>query len=316
MVDSVDRRILFELERNARISDVKLAKLTKKSKDTIRYRIRKLEENNIITEYKTWIDFTKLKYRTVTIYLKTKNIAQSIHKLKQESISDPRTYWIGLGYGFWNIGITYFVKTNEEILKIKQQLQERFGDIIVQTDIVFLTNLGIQEKKFLKKTTAGLTFFTEKTVHEEIDKLSKQILSQLYSNARRSLAKIAHELNTSVDKVKSRVKSLVKKGIIARFSARINYNKLGFEYYKTHIYLKNKKAFQKIYSYIENTTDMINVVKQIAPWDIEIVQFNTNFQEYTASIARFNKEFQDDIEKTEFSAMYEDILYPCDEMLE
>ncbi len=314
MVDSVDKKILFELEKNARISDVKLAKLTRKSKDAVRYRIKKLEEEGIITEYKTWIDFTKLGYKTATFYFKTKNIAEQINALSQEVQKNPNTYWLGLAHGQWNVGITYFVKTNEDIVKIKKDLQEAYIDIIIDLHIVFLTSLGVQDKKFLQKTSSGLSFFTEKTTNEELDVLSKNILSLFYSNARLSLAKIAHQLNISVDKVQLRVKRLKERGIIVRYSARIDYNKLGYEYYKTHIYLKNKKSVQKIYSYVESTTDMINVLEQIAPWDMEIVQFNTSFQEYTMSLEKFSKAFADDIERTDFSAMYLDIIYPCKKM--
>ena len=73
------------------------------------------------------------------------------------------------------------------------------------------------------------------------------------------------------------MKKLSEKDIIVRYSARVDYHKLGYEYYKTHVFLKNKKSLQKLLSYIEGTTDMINVVRQIAPWDLEIVHFNNSF---------------------------------------
>ena len=63
-LDQIDKRILFELEKNARINDSALAKIVKKSKDSVRYRIKKLEEQKIITGYRTWIDYSKLGYRS------------------------------------------------------------------------------------------------------------------------------------------------------------------------------------------------------------------------------------------------------------
>ena len=41
-IDNIDKRILFELDKNSRIPDVQLAKRVGKSKEAVRYRIKKL----------------------------------------------------------------------------------------------------------------------------------------------------------------------------------------------------------------------------------------------------------------------------------
>ena len=75
MIDNIDKRILFELEKNARIPDTQLAKIVNKSKDTVRYRIKKLEEVGILIGYTTVIDYSKLGYSSVRVYFKFHNLS-------------------------------------------------------------------------------------------------------------------------------------------------------------------------------------------------------------------------------------------------
>ena len=90
-LDNTDKRILFELERDARITDSALAKIVKKSKDSVRYRIKKLEDEKIITGYRTWIDYSKIGYRSSTIYLNLINIPEKKEKLINDIKNDKRT---------------------------------------------------------------------------------------------------------------------------------------------------------------------------------------------------------------------------------
>ena len=59
-LDNIDKRIIFELDKNARIADTKLAKIVGRSKESIRYRIKKLMDDKIILGFTTWIDPIKL----------------------------------------------------------------------------------------------------------------------------------------------------------------------------------------------------------------------------------------------------------------
>ena len=72
-LDKIDCRILFELDKNARIADTKLAKLVLKSKESVRYRINRLQEQGIIQGFTTWIDPTKLGFISAKIYLNLAN---------------------------------------------------------------------------------------------------------------------------------------------------------------------------------------------------------------------------------------------------
>lgn len=62
----------------------------------------------------------------------------------------------------------------------------------------------------------------------KIDKLDEKIINELTSNAKIPLRKLAAKLKVSFVTVMNRIKKLEKEGIIEKYSAKINYEKLGY----------------------------------------------------------------------------------------
>jgi len=61
-MDTIDQRILHELEENAKCSYADLAKLLQISEPAVRKRVKKLEDKNVILGYRTLIDHKALGY--------------------------------------------------------------------------------------------------------------------------------------------------------------------------------------------------------------------------------------------------------------
>lgn len=315
-LDNVDRRILFELERNARIPDVKLAKIVKKSKDAVRYRIKILEEKGIITGYKTWIDLAKLGFRSATIYLTLLNIPNKKEKLIEFIKNNPRCYWIGVAEGVWNIGVTYFIKSNEELFVLKHELIEKFREIILDVKVTNLVEVSVHNKNFLVNEETKLITFTEKIDEINIDEISKKILKAIYWNSIANVAFLANKLNTTVDIIRNRIKHLEKEKIIIKYTAVIDYQKIDYEFHKAFIYLKNfnSEILGKLKNYIANSKIIINMVRQIAPWDLELILFTKNFSEYDLAIGEFTSNFSQNIQRIESATMSVDIIFPCNRL--
>ncbi len=316
MLDKADKRILFELERNARITDSAIAKIVRKSKDSVRYRIRKLEEQKVILGYRTWIDYSKLGYRTSTIYLNIINLPEKKDKLLQELKKDKRVYWLGVAEGVWNMGITYFIKSNEELFELKNELLSKYKDLIVDSKITSLASVSVHEKTFLVNEASSFITFTEEVGNYELDTIEKRILKELYNNSKANLSDIAFKTNSTIDIVRGRMKKLEKLGIIIRYSIYINYQKIGYELYKSFIYLgsHDKEEFKEIINYSEKSEKIINIVKQIAPWDLELVIFAKNFEDYLLTIDELTKTNPKLFKRFETSIMSEDIIFPCNEV--
>lgn len=316
-LDAIDKRILFELEKNARISDVALGKIVKKSKDAIRYRIKRLENEKIIRGYKTWIDAAKFGYKTATLYFTLLSLPERRKKMFEMIIDDKKTYWMGVAEGEWNLGVSYFIESNEEFFDIKSKLLSEFSDVIIDVRMTFLVSVSVHEKIFLVKGHSELLTFTESTQKNELDELSKKILSILYKNSKSNISDIAFETKTSVDKVRTRMKQLEENKIIIRYTIDLDYNKIGYEFYKSFIFLKDSSQAQmkRLMEHAEQSSTIINIVKQLAPWEYEFVIFARNFGEYQETLSKLTAQFPDMIKKIETAVMSTDIIFPCKKLI-
>src|SRR3989344_6989244 len=93
-LDKLDKRIIYELNWNARQSYSKLAKKLRTSKQVVRYRIKQLEEASILLSYHAVIDWRVLGYNALRVYIKWQNLNLDDEKKIHEHIkSDPLFMW-------------------------------------------------------------------------------------------------------------------------------------------------------------------------------------------------------------------------------
>jgi DNA-binding Lrp family transcriptional regulator len=90
-LDLKDRKILYELDINSRQSFNELSKKVGLSKDSVIYRIKKLQDSGIIKHFHTVIDVGKLGFISFRLYLKLQNStpqkeAEIIKFLKSQKI--------------------------------------------------------------------------------------------------------------------------------------------------------------------------------------------------------------------------------------
>ncbi len=316
-LDKIDKRILYELDKNARVPDTKLAKIVNRSKESVRYRIKKLQEEKIIQGFTIWIDMAKLGYTSAKIYFNLANIPKERKTFSEKVKKDPRLFWLGFAEGPWNAGLTYFVKNNREFFELKNQLFSEFKDLILDSRTGMLVNVNVCDRTDLYKTeTQWKTIFDTPTTHE-LDNVDKIVLKELFRNSRINVVDIARKNNTTVDIVRNRIKKLEENKIIFRYNTIINYNKLGHEFYKTFLYFKslNKKDEARLMEYTRKEPKIIHMVKQITPWDIELEIMCESYQDYNKILSKLTEEFSDIIRKVETAIMSEDYIFPAKELI-
>ena len=69
-LDLYDKKLLYELDKNSSIELSELSKKLRRSKQFILYRMKQLEESNIITGYNAIVDMSKLGYFSFRVYFK------------------------------------------------------------------------------------------------------------------------------------------------------------------------------------------------------------------------------------------------------
>ena len=103
-IDLTDRKILHELEVNARIPISILAKKLRQSRDIVNYRIKRLEKDSVIKGYHAFIDASKLGYKIYRVYFKFYSIKKSdYNELVKLLVENSNVFWVAETDGFVDI---------------------------------------------------------------------------------------------------------------------------------------------------------------------------------------------------------------------
>ncbi len=139
----------------------------------------------------------------------------------------------------------------------------------------------------------------------------------MFLNSRARLSYLAKKFNVSIDVIRTRIKNLEKKKIITRYTIDIDYQALGYEFYKTFLYFRNltQKDLHALMEFTRKVPGTIHMVKQISPWDIELETMCKSYKEYNEILASITKKFAHIISKTETGILIEDHIYPAEKMV-
>jgi Lrp/AsnC family leucine-responsive transcriptional regulator len=315
-LDSIDRRILFELDRNGRIAETKLAKIIRRSREVVRYRIRKLEQAGIILRYSCFINVAKLGYHGYKVYLKMKGKPERKKEFSEHIRSRKDIFWFGIADGAWDIGLTFFAKDSGEFFSEKNLLFSEFSDLIIQKDTGILVEPIVFGKKFLleKDTRSSPIHLFGRVEEHRIDETDRKVLGALLRNGRTSAVELAREIGSSPDVVRARMKRLEQKGIIAKYYAVLDHNKLGMEFYKSFLYFESlsPEDERKLYEICRHDPNIIHMVRQITPWDIELEVMVRDYREYNRIINSIKEVFPDSLRNIESAIMSEDYVFPAE----
>ena len=139
-LDETDTKILKILSTEARISIITLAEKTHLTRDITNYRIKKLEKEKIIVQYRTYPNLENIGINLYKIIIRTKNFDNNAEKQIKGylSINTKVTQFLKL-IGSWDIEIELEVKNEEELYTQLNDIRKKFANIIRDYDIIRIT---------------------------------------------------------------------------------------------------------------------------------------------------------------------------------
>jgi len=259
-LDRKDYKILFELDRNSRQSINEIAKKTNLSRDVVNYRIKQLEKNKIINGYITLIDFTKFGYQIVRLYLKLQNTTEEIeneiikHLLKEKNF--VTLYRID---GHYDLAMGILVKDFREYQKLFERFLKKYSTYVNENNFTVFTDFLHYHRNYLvdKKDYDTSVISTGSFEPFKPDKKDLQLLNIISGNSRITLLELAKELNMTAMGVKYKLKNLEKNKVIVAYKSLLDYNKLGYEYYKIDMTLEDINIIPALGEYIKQHPNIL-----------------------------------------------------------
>lgn len=312
-LDKIDRKILFELDKNCRISDTQLAKKVGRSREAVKYRINQLVKKEVIEKFITSINHAKLGITYYKIFLQLENIPKEKEKLFHFIGNHKKIPWHGICSGVWDYIIGISAESSIEFDKIKNEIFTKFKHLIIKKEIGVMIETKQYVKKYLTEEICEVKSFAGEIVHNEIDNLDQKIINILANNARIPIVQLSREVNSTVKIVSNKIKHLEKLGIILGYRISIDINKLSLEFFKIILYYRSisSEEERKLFEYIKNLSQSIYYVKMIAPWDAELELIVNNYHELNNIIDDLRKEFHEIIRNHETVIIHKENWLPA-----
>lgn len=306
-LDFKDRKILYELDLNARQSDSIIAKKVGLSRDSVRYRINKLVENGHINYFVTILNSMKLGYDWYRIFFKFQNLTLEKEKEIIEYLK-VRSSWIMKVEGKWDLNTGIFVKNVYEFRDLINEFLLKYSAFIEHYEVSIVTRMWsyyrdhlIKDKKTSQPILMGFNP-QEEYVAETIDETDYKILKTILKDARMKTTDIARKINSTEMIVRYRLKKLQKKGIIIGFKPFLNVHKLGYAYFKLHLTFRNLTQEKKnaVIQYIHQHPHTIHTTELVGGADLEIEFQVKNNEEFYQHVQELRLRFSEIIRDYEF----------------
>lgn len=316
-LDLKDRKILYQLDLNCRQSNAQIGRKVGLSKQVVDYRIKRMEDEGIITGYWTAINSCKLGYNVYRYYITFQNATQ---KIKDEIIDFlikyENTWTVYSATGLFDLGIVIWIKDLQRFTNFWEEFNDTYGDYISEKIYSVLLNThayrhtyltpdlydNAESKKYIKIGPGSIV---------DIDKLDFELLNMIVLNARKPLIEIAEQLKSSSQTISYRIKNLMNNGIIQLFRIRINYSKLNLQQFFLGIWFRKLSKRREIWRFIEENPNITQIVTCAGYADLQAEIIIDDVDKIENFMNTISEKFPDTIRKYNYSICKKQYILRC-----
>jgi len=276
--DELDYAILAELDLNCRRSNVELSKVLGRSRQTVDYRIERLEQRGILLNYHCTVSFSRIGYRFYKVFLRLRNLPERKKDFRELLYRLGNVYWIGVCSGSWDIMLGVFYRDEYELAAMSNEIVSTFDDLVVERHGQVMVGIEQYPKMYFTKKIYPSRQLLGPLQHQELDPHDYSLLAELIHNARVPLSQLSDTLGLSIAAVQRRMKRLEESGIIVQYRIGVDLNKLGLQLYKVifDLWSYSDEEHKKFVAYISTRPELQFFVRNI--WSVELEVIVPSYQ--------------------------------------
>ncbi|MFA5106593.1 MAG: winged helix-turn-helix transcriptional regulator [Candidatus Micrarchaeia archaeon] len=292
-LDALDRKIMYELDLNARASASALAKRLRRSKETINFRLNRLVRQGWIKGFYTVFNTSALGLFYVKAYLKFKDAAP---KKESEIFSymsgQSHVAYLASLEGRYDAVALVMVRSMAQADGFFSAFMKRYGAYVQEKDVcVFLATHRLNQKFLYAGGKSADWTYPYELGGKRLDKEDMGILESIQSNARLPIIGIAKAAGITPASAKYRLKRLEKEGIILAYVTSPNFDMLGLQFAQINISLNDPSARKEIMAYFDSTNKCLFAIEMLGKYDVLAEVHVQSQQELREIIAKFKERF-------------------------
>ena len=257
-IDSKDKKLLYQLHKNPRQSLSKIGKEIGLSKDTVSYRINRLQKEGVIVSFFTNINNTTIGHFMLRFYYSFQFVSPEIkNEIIKYFVENKNTSLVCETEGAYDLQVNVFINPYTfEFQNFYDETQKRYRQYFDNQIITIFNSGEVFDCAFLSGKSKAKPLRYGALPLQKFDDLDISILRLIALNARKPTIDIARELNTTVVTINNRIKNMIKNNIILRFSTNIDWSKIGYKPYIVKINLKDYNNKYDIIKYIRGNPNL------------------------------------------------------------
>ena len=309
-LDAYDKKILFELDINSRLSASKIAKKLKLPKETVNYRIKRLEKNGWINRLYTIFNASLFGYSYYRVFLKFYKLTAST---KMEIIdyitSDPTCANLRVLEGQYDVVFLTIQKNPGELKGFLQCFLNNFGMYVLEKNVFILMKTHKLNQKFLSEGRTIKKTFTHINVKDfPLDKIDLGIMKLISTNARIKLSAIAQSLKVDSRLIEYHIKRMERLGIIVAYTTDLNLVRINRELIQIDIALKDPAIIPDIINFFDKTNTSIFVHEMLGKYDLSVEIYVENHEMLRDILENFTEQYLENYVYYDVSHVYKEYV--------
>jgi Lrp/AsnC family leucine-responsive transcriptional regulator len=276
-LDIIDRRILYQLDLNSRQSFTQIGKKVRLRKNLVAYRIKRMQQEGIITGFWTLIDSYKLGYIVFRFYVVFQYVTPSIKKeIITYLVKDKRTWVVESIIGKYDLGVFVWVKDVREFYSFWEKFLDAYGDYFAERVFsIYVQGFSYPCRYLISEHSDEKSGNVDEKIcgggsKVDIDEYDFRLLNLLAENTRMLLVDLAGELHSSTQMVHQRLQKLLKNDVIQAFRVGLDISQLGLKPFKVDVYFHERTHRQQILEFIKRDPHLVFIGTSAGSSDLEL----------------------------------------------
>lgn len=276
-LDTKDKKLLYEIDLNARLGTSALGKKIGLSQEGTFYRLKRLERQGVISGYMTLLNFGKIGYTGYGVYARFQNVTREQKKgIIEELKQHDHIYWIAEFGGRFDLAFAIMAKDIVHFNDVFSMLSTKYNDVLKDFTVAIRVELVQFPRDYLVEKNAAARKnprFGRHIESEKIDKLDGLILRGMTNNARLSTLELSKRIKKPFSTISSRLGRLEKKEIIQGYGAQIHCQEFGYQSYQLFISTHNltKERRRELFAYCQSHPNIVFFIETVGKWNFEII---------------------------------------------
>lgn len=314
-LDLRDKKILSILSEDSRTPISDIAKKLSINRDTVKYKIKRMQDLDVIKQFYAEVDVGIFGYTTYHVYMLLDHLYdKKQQELVEELITHPNTKSVKEYNDQWDLEWSFIAKNLEDFDHILTEISSKFSDITLEKDKLVVVKYYYTTKlpwDFYKKAGYEAKVITEGHKKIKLDAKDFAILKILTENARENAVKIAQKVKLSADAVIKRIRKMYDSHVIKRFTVVTDRGKMGYHWYTFALRMKyfDKEHKRKFMEFVKEHPYIIRCVRTLGGWDLLMYICTSQSSNFHKTVKEIKHEFSDIIKSYQTWVAYKEHGY-------